>query len=385
MSQVIYLDNNATTRIDPRVLEAMMPYLTETYANSSSTHAFGVQADEAVKTARAQVADLIGCEANEIVFTSGATEAINLALKGITENYKDKGKHIITVLTEHPAVLDTCRYMETIGYKVTYLPVKKDGLLDLETLRQSVRNDTVLVSVMLVNNEIGVIHPIKEISRIAHLKGALFMTDGTQAVGKMTVDVDDLGIDLMSFSAHKFYGPKGIGALFVRGKQPNKVKLNAFLHGGGQEKGLRSGTLNVPGIVGFGKAAEIALQKMEADANRIGELRDYLEKELLKVENTSLNGHSTQRLYNVSSMCFKGADMDAMIIGLRGIALSNGSACTSASIDPSHVLKAIGMSDEDAFSTIRFSLGRFNTQEEIDITLAQLINLLKKIRILETP
>ncbi len=382
MSHIIYLDNNATTKINPRVLSAMMPFLTNEYANAASTHPFGVKAYEAVKNARSQVADLINCEMNEIIFTSGATEAINLAIKGVAENYKNKGKHLVTASTEHPAVLDTCRYLESIGYEVTYLPVQKDGLLDLEKVKQSIRNDTILVSVMFVNNEIGVIQPIKEIAEIAHLRGAFFMTDGTQSVGKIPVNVDLLGIDLMSFSGHKFYGPKGIGALYVRSKQPNKVKLNPILHGGGHERGLRSGTLNAPGIVGLGKAAEIVRQEMEADAKRIGDFRDYLEKELLKIEDTFLNGHPKQRLYNVSNICFKSVDADAMIIGLKNIAASNGSACTSTSIQPSHVLKAIGLSDEDAFSTLRFSLGRFNTKTEIETVIKRVKNAAKSLRLM---
>lgn len=363
--KVIYLDNNATTRIDHRVLEAMMPFLTEDYANAASTHPFGVKAHEAVKNARAQVAALVGCETNEIIFTSGATEAINLALKGVAEEYGNERKHIVTLQTEHPAMLDTCRYLEQKGFEVTYLPVQPDGLVDLEVLKTSVRDDTLLVSVMLVNNETGVIQPIKKISEIAHTHGAFFMTDGTQAAGKMPVSVNDMGIDLMAFSGHKFYGPKGVGGLFVRSRRPDKVKLQALLHGGGHEKGMRSGTLNVPGIVGMGKAVEIAQQEMEADAKRVGELRDYLETELLKIENTALNGHPRKRSYNTSSICFKGADADAMIIGLENFALSNGSACSSTSVEPSHVLKAMGMNNEDAFSTLRFSLGRFNTEDEI--------------------
>lgn len=382
MSHIIYLDNNATTKIAPRVLEAMMPFLTEEYANAASIHPFGVKAYEAVKNARSQIADLISCETNEIIFTSGATEAINLAIKGIAESYKNKGKHIVTVATEHPSVLDTCRYLESIGYKVTYLPVQKNGLLDLEEVKQSIRSDTILVSVMLVNNEIGVIQPIKEIAKIAHSKDAFFMTDGTQAVGKTPVNVDLLGIDLMSFSGHKFYGPKGVGVLYARSKRPNKVKLNPLLHGGGHEKGLRSGTLNVPAIVGLGKAAEIASQEMDTDEKRIGELRDYLEKEFLKIKNTSLNGHPKQRLYNVSNICFKSVDADAMIIGLKNIAVSNGSACTSTSIKPSHVLKAIGLSNEDAFSTLRFSLGRFNTKTEIDTVIKEVKKNVESLRLM---
>lgn len=293
MYKIIYLDNNATTKLDPRVLEALMPFLTESYANAASMHPFGVEANEAVKNARAQVSGLIGCEGNEIIFTSSATEAINLAIKGIAEAYKERGKHIVTVSTEHPAILDTCKYLEGKGFEITYLPVQEEGLLDLEVVKHSVRNDTILVSVMLVNNEIGVIQPIKEIAEIAHSQGVFFMTNGTQAVGKLPINVNGLGIDLMSFSGHKFYGPKGIGASYMRSKRPNKVKLNPLIHGGGHEKGMRSGTLNVPGIVGMGKAAEIARQEMETDAKRIGELRDYLEKELLKIEHTFLNDHHT--------------------------------------------------------------------------------------------
>lgn len=383
MPKIIYLDNNATTKLDHRVLEAMMPFLTESYANAASTHPFGVEAHEAVKNARRQVADLIGCEANEIIFTSSATEAINLAIKGIAETYKDKGRHIVTVVTEHPAVLDTCRYLEGKGFEVTYLPVQSDGLLDLDVVRASVREDTILVSVMLVNNEIGVIQPIKEIAEIAHSKGSFFMTDGTQAVGKLPINVNDLGIDLMSFSGHKFYGPKGIGALYVRSKRPNKVKLNPLIHGGGHEKGIRSGTLNIHGIVGLGKAAEIAQQEIEVNAKRIGGLRDYLEKELLKIEHAFLNGHSIKRLYNVSNICFKGADADAVMVGLKGIMVSNGSACSSTKIEPSHVLEALGRSEEEAYSSIRFSLGRFNTRNEIDIVIQETKKVVESLRLLD--
>ncbi|RIJ93306.1 MAG: IscS subfamily cysteine desulfurase [Candidatus Brocadia sp.] len=373
MSKIIYLDNNATTKLDPRVLVAMMPFLTESYANAASIHPFGVEAHGAVKNAREQVADL---------FTSSATEAINLAIKGVAEAYQDKGKHIVTVSTEHPAVLDTCRYLEGKGFEITYLPVQEDGLLDLEVVKHNVRNDTILVSVMFVNNEIGVIQPIKEIAEIAHSKGTFFMTDGTQAVGKLPVNVNDLGIDLMSFSGHKFYGPKGIGALYVRSKRPNKVKLNPLIHGGGHEKGMRSGTLNVPGIVGLGKAAEIARQEMETDAKRIGGLRDYLEKELLKIEHSFLNGNPTKRLYNVSNICFKGADSDAVMVGLKGIMISNGSACTSTKIEPSHVLKALGRSYEEAYSSIRFSLGRFNTRNEIDMVIHETRKVVESLRLM---
>jgi len=380
MNEIIYLDNNATTKIDPRVLEAMMPFLTEEYGNAASNHEFGVEINQHVKKAREKIASLIGCETNEIIFTSGATEAINLAIKGVAGSYKDKGKNIVTCATEHPAVLDTCQYLETRGYEVTYLPVKKDGLLDLKMVKQSVREDTLLVCVMLVNNETGVIQQIKEIAEIAHEKGVFFMTDGTQAVGKMPADVNDLGIDLMSFSGHKFYGPKGVGALYVRSRRPNKVKLAALQHGGGHERNLRSGTLNVPGIVGFGKTSEIAKAEMSSDAERVGELHNLLESELLKLPETFLNGHKKQRLYNTSSMCFRGADADAIMIGIKPILVSNGSACTSTKVEPSHVLKALGLSDGEAYATIRFSLGRFNTKDEIGKALEKMKQVVGRLR-----
>lgn len=380
--QIIYLDNNATTRIDSRVLDAMMPFLTDNYANANSTHQFGVESYEAVKVARTQVAQLINAEFNEIVFTSGATEAINLAIKGVAENYSSKGKHIVTVTTEHSAVLDTCKYLESKDYEVTYLPVKSDGLIDLSELKSVLRADTVLVTIMFANNETGVIQPIKEIASLAHSVGAFFMTDGTQVVGKIPVNVDEYGIDLMSFSGHKFYGPKGVGGLFVRNRRPYKVKLNALLHGGGHERGIRSGTLNVPGIIGLGQASELAKKEMSEDSIRIKALRDYLEIELLKIENSSLNGNKDQRLFNTCNICMKGADSDAMIIGLKGIAVSNGSACTSASVEPSHVLKAIGLSDEDAFSSLRFSFGKFNTMAEVESVINTVKQNVTSLRIM---
>jgi cysteine desulfurase len=377
---MIYLDNNATTRIDPQVLETMMPFLTDNFANAASTHAFGVGASEAVKTARQQVADLIGAQPHEIVFTSGATEAINLALKGVAEQYQAKGKHIITVQTEHSAVLDVCKHLETKGFEVTYLPVQSDGLPDLDLLKNALRKDTILVSVMAVNNEIGVIQPLKEIAAMAHQAGALFMTDATQAVGKWPLDVDKVGIDLLTLSAHKFYGPKGVGALFVRQRRPNRVRLEALLHGGGHEGGKRSGTLNVAGIVGMGKAAEVAQNQLKNDAQRVGKLRDTLETELLQIERTRLNGNPQNRLYNVTNVLFEGCDSDALIMGLENIAVSNGSACTSASIEPSHVLMALGMTETEAFSCIRFSLGRFNTPEEIPQVVAAVKKVVGQLR-----
>jgi cysteine desulfurase len=362
---MIYLDNNATTRLDPRVLEVMMPFLTEEYANAASTHPFGLRAHEAVKTARQQVAKLLGCEPTELIFTSGATEAINLAIKGVVENYADRGKHIVTVQTEHTAVLDVCRYLEERGCEVTYLPVQADGLLDLATVKQAVRPDTILVSVMAVNNETGVIQPIQEIAELAHAAGALFMTDATQAVGKLPLDVEKMGIDLLTLSGHKLYGPKGVGGLYVRQRKPRRVKMGALLHGGGHERGWRSGTLNVPGIVGLGQAAALCDQTMAEEAARIGALRDELEAGLLAIPGTRVNGNREHRLYNTTNILFEGCDSDAMIMGLEGIAVSNGSACTAASMDPSHVLLAMGLDETEAFSCLRFSLGRFNEISDV--------------------
>ncbi len=377
---MIYLDNNATTKIDPEVLAEMMPYLTDNFANASSTHIFGVGASDAVKNARQQVADLIGAETHEIVFTSGATEAINLAIKGVAENYATKGKHIITVQTEHSAVLDVCKYLETKGFEISFLPVKTDGLVDIEVFKATLRTDTILVSVMLVNNELGVIQPIKELAKLTHEVGAIFMTDGTQAVGKLDFKVDELDIDLMAMSAHKFYGPKGVGALFVRQRRQKRIKLEALLHGGGHEGGRRSGTLNVAGIVGMGQAAKLCLQKMKADSQRIGALRDELEKALLEIPNTAVNGNTENRLYNMTNIKFDGCDSDALIMGLQDIAVSNGSACTSASVEPSHVLMALGMTETEAFSCIRFSFGRFNSADEIPTVVAAVQKVVKNLR-----
>jgi cysteine desulfurase len=386
---MIYLDNNATTRLDPLVLETMMPFLTDTYANAASTHPFGVSAHEAVKTARQQVADLLGCETHELVFTSGATEAINLAIKGVAENYKSKGKHIVTVQTEHKAVLDVCEYLEAHGFEVTYLPVQPDrdasaGLLDLDVVKAAIRPDTILVSVMLVNNETGVIQPIQEIAQLAHEAGALFMTDATQAVGKLPIDVDALAVDLLAFSGHKFYGPKGVGGLFVRQRRPWKVKLEALLHGGGHERGLRSGTLNVPGIVGMGKAAELARLDIAgaSETRRVASLRDHLETDLLTIPGTRINGSQKNRLHNVTNIYFENCDSDALIMGLEGMAVSNGSACTAASIDPSHVLLAMGLNETEAFSCLRFSLGRFTTEADITTAINGVKDLVEELRAL---
>jgi len=377
---MIYLDNNATTRLDPRVLEAMMPFLTDEYANAASTHPFGLRAHEAVKLARQQVSQLIGCEPQELIFTSGATEAINLSIKGVVDSYASRGKHIVTVQTEHSAVLDVCRYLETQGCEVTYLPVQPDGLLDLTVVQQAIRPDTILVSVMLVNNETGVIQPIQEIAALAHAAGTLFMTDATQAVGKMPIDVEALGIDLLTCSGHKLYGPKGVGALYVRQRKPRRVKLEALLHGGGHERGWRSGTLNVPGIVGLGQAAELCRQSMNEEAIRIGTLRDELEVMLLAISGTRVNGNREYRLYNTTNILFENCDSDAMIMGLEGIAVSNGSACTAASVDPSHVLLAMGLNETEAFSCLRFSLGRFTKPEDLSHLLRTIIDLINQLR-----
>jgi len=367
----IYLDNNSTTAIDPRVLDAMLPFFKDNFANSSSTHHFGQSINEKVKQARKQIADFINAEPNELIFTSGATEAINIAIKGVAESYSNKGKHIITVSTEHKAVLDTCNDLERRGFEITYLPVQTNGLLDLDELQKAIRTDTILVSVMYVNNETGVILPIKEIAKLAHEKGALFMTDATQVVGKIELDVDDLSIDLLCFSGHKMYAPKGIGALYLR----NKTKLSPQIHGGGHEQGLRSGTLNVPGIIALAKACEIAREEMALNQRSISILRDKLETELLKLPNTSINGSSGNRIYNTTNICFKGQDANVLIGRMKNIAVSNGSACSSEVVEPSHVLKAMGLSDDEAFASLRFSLGKFNTIENIETVIQKIKEL----------
>ncbi len=377
----IYLDNNATTPLAPEVLEATMPFLTSNFANASSTHLLGLMANEAVKNARLSVANLIGAQVNEIVFTSGATEAINLAIKGVAENYAHKGKHIITLQTEHATVLDVCKYLsEEEGFEISFLPVKSDGLVDLSVFKSALRNDTILVTVMLVNNETGVIQPIKEIAKLTHEIGAILMTDGTQAVGKIPLNMDGLEIDLMAMSAHKMYGMKGVGALFVRQRSLRNIKLRAMQHGGGHEGGRRSGTLNVAGIVSMGKAAELCEQNLEADKTRIEAMRDDLETALLKIEGTKLNGNANQRLYNTTNIQFEGCDSDAMIMALQQISVSNGSACTAASIEPSHVLMAMGMTETEAFSCIRFSLGRFNNVEQIPLVVESVQKIVANLR-----
>ncbi|MBC5775050.1 IscS subfamily cysteine desulfurase [Pontibacter sp. KCTC 32443] len=376
----IYLDNNATTPLDPRVLDAMMPYLTNKFGNAASrNHAFGWHAEEAVDYAREQIAALINCNPKEIIFTSGATESDNLAIKGVFEMYASKGNHIITATTEHKAVLDTCKHIEKIGGKVTYLPVDSKGLIDLKQLEEAITDKTILISIMYANNEVGVIQPIKEVSAIAKKHGILFFTDATQAVGKIPVDVEADGIDLMAFSGHKMYGPKGVGALYVRRKNP-RVKVTAQMDGGGHERGMRSGTLNVPGIVGLGKAAEIAKQDMEKDTARISAMRDRLERELLTIEESYVNGSVEHRLPHVSNISFKYVEGEGLMMGVKDIAVSSGSACTSASLEPSYVLKALGLSDDLAHSSLRFGFSRFTTDEEVDYAIDHVKEAVSKLR-----
>ena len=366
MKQPIYLDNNATTPLDPRVLDAMLPYFNEKFGNAASgNHAFGWVAEEGVDYAREQVAKLIGCTDKEVIFTSGATEADNLAIKGVFEMYKEKGNHIITAVTEHKAVLDTCKHLEKNGAKVTYLGVKEDGLIDLAELEAAMTPETILVSIMYGNNEIGVIQPIREISAIAHKHGALFMSDATQAVGKIPVDVNADGIDLMAFTAHKMYGPKGVGALYVRRKNP-RVKITAQMDGGGHERGMRSGTLNVPGIVGLGKACELCRLEMESESKHLAGLRDKLESTLNKMEESYVNGNTVHRLPHVANISFKYVESAALMMEMSDLAVSSGSACTSETLEPSYVLKSLGLSDEMAYSSIRYGLGRFTTDEDVD-------------------
>jgi cysteine desulfurase len=376
----IYLDNNATTPLDPRVLEAMMPYLTEVFGNAASrNHPFGWAAEEGVDYAREQISKLINCDPKEIIFTSGATEGDNLGIKGIFEMYSQRGNHIITATTEHKAVLDTCKHIEKLGGKVTYLPVNEQGLISLAELEAAMTPQTILVTIMYGNNETGTIQPIQEIAKIAHKHGALFMTDGTQAVGKIPVDVLADGIDLMAFTAHKMYGPKGVGALYVRRKNP-RVKVTAQMDGGGHERGMRSGTLNVPGIVGFGKACELARLEMVADTERLSKLRDQLEAELLTLEESYVNGSREHRLPHVTNISFKYVEGEGLMMGVKDLAVSSGSACTSASLEPSYVLKALGLSDDLAHSSLRFGLSRFTTDEQIAYAINHVKEAVTKLR-----
>ena len=381
MKTPIYFDNHATTPTDPRVVDAMLPYFTQKFGNAASrNHSFGWEAEKAVDNARKQIADLIGATTKEIVFTSGATESDNLAIKGVAEMYAEKGNHIITAATEHKAVLDTCKKLEKHGYRVTYLPLKQDGLVDLDQLRDSITDKTILVSIMYANNEIGVIQPVAEIGKICHERGVLFHTDGVQAVGKVPVNVILDNIDLMSMSAHKIYGPKGVGALYVRRKSP-RVQITAQMDGGGHERGMRSGTLNVPGIVGMGEACGICQQEMPEESKRLRHLRDKLrstfERELDEV---FINGSMEHRLPHNLNMSFAYVEGESLLMGINDVAVSSGSACTSATLEPSYVLKALGVGDDLAHTSIRFGLGRFNTEEEVDYVAGRVIEVVRKLR-----
>jgi len=377
----IYMDYHATTPVDPRVVEAMVPYFTKQFGNAASrNHPFGWEAEEAVEKARKQVADLIGANAKEIVFTSGATESDNLAIKGVAEMYREKGNHIITCVTEHKAVIDTCKRLEKEGYRVTYLPVGKDGLINIDELKAAVTDKTILITIMTANNEIGVIQPIAEIGAIAKEKGILFHTDAVQAVGKIPFNVNDLKVDLASISAHKMYGPKGVGALYVRRRNP-RVLLSPLIDGGGHERGMRSGTLNVPGIVGFGKAAELCKQEMTSDTARLSALVARLNKGLHEgLDEIYINGSIEHRLPHNLNISFAYVEGESLLMGINDVAVSSGSACTSASLEPSYVLKALGAGDDLAHSSIRFGLGRWTTEEEVDYVVKKLINVVTRLR-----
>jgi cysteine desulfurase len=382
MTRRVYMDNHATTPVDPRVVEAMLPCFTEMFGNSGSrNHAYGWEAEALVDTAREQVAKAIGGKAKEIIFTSGATESDNLALRGVVEFYKEKGNHIITATTEHKAILDACKALERKGLAtVTYLPVDKFGLIDLNQLRSAITDKTILISIMHANNEIGTIQPLHEIGKIAKEKGVLFHTDATQGVGKIPVDVEAMGIDLLSMSAHKIYGPKGVGALYVRARNP-RVRLSPQLDGGGQERGFRSGTLNVPGIVGLGRAVEICSEEMERENDRLLRLRERLRQGIMsKLDEVYLNGHPMQRLPGNLNLSFAFVEGESLLMGLKDIAVSSGSACTSATLEPSYVLKALGVGDELAHTSIRFGLGRFNTEAEVDYVAERVVSEVTRLR-----
>jgi cysteine desulfurase len=377
----IYFDNHATTQVDPRVVQAMLPYFTDKFGNAASrNHAFGWAGEEAVENARAQVASLIGATPKEIIFTSGATESDNLMIKGVAEMYREKGNHIITQAIEHKAVLDTCKRLEKDGFEVTYLPVQKDGRVDLEDVRKAITPKTILITIMYANNEIGVINPIAEIGKIAKEHGIFFAVDGVQAVGKIPVDVQKDNIDLLAISAHKLYGPKGVGALYVRRRNP-RVQLAAIIDGGGHERGMRSGTLNVPGIVGLGAACEIAQKEMPQEAERLGKLRDKLKAGLeAKLDEVFVNGSLEHRLPNNLNMSFAYVEGESLLMGINDIAVSSGSACTSATLEPSYVLKALGVGEDLAHTSIRFGLGRFNTDEEVDYVTDKMVQVVTKLR-----
>ncbi|SRR5579885_1330557 len=378
----IYMDNHATTPCDPRVLDAMMPYFTTKFGNAASrNHSFGWEAEEAVDKARNQLASIINAKAKEIIFTSGATESDNLAIKGVVEFYKDKGNHVITCVTEHKAVLDSCRALERQGKAtVTYLPVDKHGMVDPDDVRKAITDKTVLISIMYANNEIGTIHPIREIGRIAKEKEVIFHCDAVQAVGKIPVDVEKDGIDLLAMSGHKIYGPKGVGALYVRSKGP-RVRLTPIIDGGGHERGMRSGTLNVTGIVGFGAACEIAAKELPEEARRLTELRNRLQAGLFeRLDEIYLNGHPTERLPGNLNVSFAYVEGESLLMGINDVAVSSGSACTSATLEPSYVIRALGINEELAHSSIRFGLGRFNTADEVDYVADRVTREVKRLR-----
>lgn len=381
ISEGVYLDNNATTPVDPRVLEAMLPYFKDKFGNAASIHhQFGWHASDAVQNARAEIAESINADPKEIIFTSGATESDNIAIKGIAELYSEKGKHIVTSRTEHKAVLDTCQWLESKGYEITYVPVDEYGLVDLEILEKTIRDDTILVSIMTANNETGTIAPVEKIGEICGAKDVFFHSDATQGLGKIPIDVEKMQVDLLSISAHKIYGPKGIGALYLR-RKGKRVRCAPIIHGGGHERGMRSGTLNVPGIVGFAKAASIAKNEMKTESGRLQKLRDKLHNELAdKLESVTLNGHPKNRLPNTVNLSFAWVEGEGLMLGMPKIAVSSGSACTSASLEPSHVLRAMGIMDVLAHNSIRFSLGRFNTEEEIDYTIQQVVQQVNRLR-----
>ena len=381
MKLPIYLDNHSTTPCDPRVVETMLPYFTEKFGNAASrNHSFGWEAEEAVEAARKQIAHLIHADAKEIIFTSGATESDNLALQGVGEMYREKGDHVITSSTEHRAVIDTAKYLEKKGIKVTFLPVDKTGMVSPDDVRNAITDKTILISVMLANNEIGTINPVAAIGKVAKEKGVLFHCDATQGVGKIPVNVQEMGIDLMSFTAHKIYGPKGVGALYVRRKAP-RVRLEPMMYGGGHERGMRSGTLAVPLIVGFGKACELCEQEMATESVRMAKMRDRLQEGIMKgMDEVYLNGHPTERLANNLNISFAYVEGEALLMGVKEIALSSGSACTSATLEPSYVLRALGVGSDLAHSSIRFGLGRFNTDEEVEYTIDRMIKAVTHLR-----
>jgi cysteine desulfurase len=377
----IYFDNHATTQVDPRVVDAMLPYFTDKFGNAASrNHEYGWKAEEAVENARGQIAKLINASPKEIVFTSGATESTNLAIKGVAEMYREKGNHIITQVTEHKATLDTCKRLEKYGYEVTYLPVEKDGRVNLDELRKAITPKTILISIMYANNEIGVVQPIAEIGKIAKEKGIFFHVDGVQAIGKIPVDVQKDGIDLLSISGHKLYGPKGVGALYVRRKNP-RVQLAAIIDGGGHERGMRSGTLNVPGIVGLGKACELCQQEMATESEKLSGLRDRLKESIMsRLDETFINGSTVHRLPHNINISFAYVEGESLLMGINDIAVSSGSACTSATLEPSYVLKALGVGEDLAHTSIRFGLGRFNTEEEVDYVANRVVETVQRLR-----